>query len=196
MRTVLLLALAALTACSTYARVAHTNAPGVMDLNPPTHETGTDDEYFEPSQPGSQSYVAWLVPAFGGGMVRHGTGLDLSVGVAVEKDRDDGRFLPIASDAWGGAIGLDIVQFRSEPNQDAMITNSGGPFWFEVYRRTKSIMMIGAGPVVYPDTRDLGAQITFHAPLVQGRVRWAQDTGFEATFAYELALPAVFGWSR
>jgi len=196
MRPVLLLAVAALSACSTYARVAHTNAPGIVDISTPVARENGSDELFEVpdyAQP-ARSYIAMLMPAFGGGLLRHGTGLDLSVGLAIEKDQDGGTDL-IARNAWGAEVGLDIVQFHTEADHSTTIKDTAGPFWVEAYRR-KFIVIVGAGPVIYPDTKDLGAQITVHAPLIQARVRWAQDTGFEATFAYELALPAVFGWSR
>ena len=196
MRTVLSLALAALSACSTYARVARTNAPGVIDISTPVaHENGTDELFESPGydQP-AQSYIAWLMPAFGGGLLRHGGGLDVSVGLALEKDRGGGTDM-IANNAWGAAVGLDVVQFHTEDDHTTTIANTAGPFWLEAYRR-KFIVMVGAGPVIYPDTKDLGAQITVHGPLIQARLRWAQDSGFEATFAYELPIPAVFGWSR
>jgi hypothetical protein len=197
MRTVLLIALAALPACTTYARIARTNAPAVVDLSvPPEHENGSDELYgpLESEQPGAESYVAWLMPAFGGGLVRHGTGMDLSVGLAIERDHAGGGGLGVANKAWGGAIGMDIIQFHSD-QQATMITNTAGPFWVEAYRR-KTLVMIGGGPVVYSDTHDVGAQITVHGPLVQARVRWTRSSGFEATFGYELPLPAVFAWSR
>lgn len=192
------LALAALTACSTYARVAHTNAPGVVDLAaPPAHENGTDDYYEPPAyeQPGSQSYIGWITPSFGGGWLRHGSGMAVSVAVSVEKDRGGSMDVPVAKNAWGGTVGMDLVQFRSEQGQDAMVTNTAGPFWLEAYRR-KFIVTMGAGPVVYPDSHDAGVQITVKVPLVSVRARWVQSSGFEAMFSYELPLPVVFGWSR
>lgn len=198
MRTVLLIALAALTACTSYAHIARTNAPGVVDISTPyVHETGADDLYEQPAydQPGSDAIVAWLHPAFGGGLVRHGAGYELSVGVSIEKDHADGNDGPFARNAWGASVGMGILQGHTQPGSTETVTETPGPFWIEAYRR-RFIVTYGAGAVVYPDTRDVGVQITVHAPLTHIRARWVQTSGFEVMFAWDLNFPLVFGWSR
>ena len=192
MRTTLLLFVVALSACDSYARIARTNAPGIVDISTPVvHENGTDDLYEAPAydQPGQDAYIVWLHPAFAGGYIRRHGGFELNLGVSIEKDSGGKGDFPLTNTAWGISAGAAILQSHDD------VTDGGGPLWLEVYRR-KFIVMVGAGAVIYPDTRDAGAQITIHAPLTHVRFRYVQDSGFEAMLAWDFNFPFVFSWSR
>jgi hypothetical protein len=191
MRALLLLSLLAPSACTTYARTARTNAPGIVDISTPVpRENGSDELYEAPAydQPGQDAYVVWLHPAFGGGYVRGDGGGELSVGVSIEKDTNGRGDFPLSETALGVSAGAAILQFHED-------TDWGGPLWLEGYYR-KFIVMFAAGAVVYPDTRDAGVQVTIHAPLTHVRLRYVQDSGLEAMLAWDFNFPFVFGWSR
>jgi hypothetical protein len=192
MRTLVLLLLVALGACDSYARIARTNAPGVVDISTPVaHENGTEELCEAPAydQPGQDAYIVWLHPAFAGGYIRDHGGFELSLGLSIEKDTNGKGSFPLTNTAWGLSAGTAIAQFHDD------VTDWGGPLWLEAYFR-KFIVMAGVGPVVYPDTRDAGAQITIHAPLTHVRFRWVQNSGVEAMLAWDFNFPFVFSWSR
>jgi hypothetical protein len=197
MRALLLICLVAAPACDSYARIARTNAPGVVDISTPiARENGSDELYETPAydQPGSDAYVVWLHPAFGGGLVRSGAGFELGVGVSIEKDSNGKGSFPLTNTAWGASLAMGIVQFRN-PSGSSMTTTESGPLSLEAYYR-KFVVMFAAGAVVYPDTRDAGAQVTIHAPISHVRFRYVQNSGFEVMLAYDFNFPLVFGWSR
>lgn len=180
----------ALAGCMSYASVARRNAPGVVDLSvPPRIEDGTADRYELPTGPGSRSIVAWLHGWFGGGLLRHGAGYEAGAALSIEAE-DGGE--SIARQAWGATLGMAIVQAPSESGADAELP---GALSVEAYFR-HLMFQVGAGPLVYPDTRDVGVQISARGPLAGVRLRYAQDSGFEALVALEISWPLVFAWSR
>ena len=101
----------------------------------------------------------------------------------------------MAQHAWGVTLGTGIVQIATPSGFTENEVDAGGPLHAELYHR-RFITMFGAGPVVYPDTRDVGFQATIRAPLSHLRLRYVQDTGFEVMFGFDLSIPLIFGWSR
>ena len=188
---------AASGACDSYARIARTNAPGIVDLaTPPPRENGSDELYVAPSssdEPTSNAYVVWLHPAFGGGLARRGAGGELGVAISVEKDRGGKGGLPLSYTAWGVTAGAGLFQFRKSDSGETVTDTA--PLSLEAYYR-RFVVSFGAGAVVYPDTRDTGAQVTIRGPLTHVRLRYVEHSGFEVMLAYDLSFPFVFGWSR
>jgi hypothetical protein len=191
----LVIALVLAAGCTQYAQVARRNAPGTIDISAPIErENGADDVYVQPEQPSSDAVVVWLHPSFGGGLLRRDTGFEFGFGVSIEATSDQKGSLPIANRAWGVSAGVGLMQLyeRDDHSTDAQFPF---PLSLEAYHR-RLIVMFAAGAVFYPDTRDVGAQITLHAPLTHVRFRYVQDSGFEAMLAWDLNFPVVFGWSR
>ena len=182
--------------CAQYARVASTNAPGKIDIaTPPPRETGAADLYVAPEEPGQRSFVGWVDPYFAGGLARHGKGYEfgLEVGYEPGPDRKDAPFSPILSQTWGVATGMGFVQLHDADGggTDATI----GPIYAEArYRRL--FFTVGAGPLIYPDEKDAGAQLTFKAVILALRARYVQNTGWEATIGIDIPVFLVFAWSR
>src|SRR5690349_3404717 len=117
MRALLLLFVAAVPACGSYARIARSNAPGVVDISTPVpHENGTDELYEQPAydQPGQDAYVVWLHPALAGGYIRGHGGGELNIGVSIEKDTNGRGDFPLTNTAWGVSAGAALLQFHDK----------------------------------------------------------------------------------
>jgi hypothetical protein len=201
MRTLLhlhvLLAITLAAGCTSYARVATRNAPGVIDISePPLRERGTAEEYTPPDgAPATEAVVLWLHPEVGGGLIRRGAGWELGLSLSLEREGKTKATDGFAANAWGVSAGVGIAQIYEHATDEHEKVELPGALWLEGYHR-RFIVMFGLGPMVYPDTRDVGVQATIRAPLCHVRLRYAQDSGFEAMLAWDLSFPFAFAWSQ
>lgn len=192
----IVLALAVLAGCPSYASVSRVNAPGIVDISTPlAPEAGRDDDHELPTtNPGSASTVVWLHPSLGVGVSRtRDTIGELAFDVGIER-ADTPDTDGIARNAWGVMAGTGIFQLKLAEGVGRDVVFPG-PLYAEAFRR-KFLVSAGAGVVVYPDTRDIGVQTTLRGPLMQVRLRYVTGTGFEALFGVDLHIPLIFGRSR
>lgn len=193
----LALALLVVAGCTKYAQVATTNAPGDVDLAKPLpHENGAPDRFEKPADPGNEALVVFAIPTFVFGTGREPSSSAVSeLGLELRFERHD------SDRAWhaphlAATLGAGFVQLY-----EGSTGTHAGALYGELDVRFPTAwgvlpVDVGVGPAVYPDTGELGGQISIRAPLMAAHARYMQDNGFEFWVGYQLPIPFIFGRSK
>lgn len=196
MRTLVLLAALALTACNGLRYRSTTSAPGKVTLAPPPREDGSPGLYVAPADPGE--HELYLAPGVvgGPGIGRTEVGPDdaaVEVGVYLriayaKKDRSHRRDdLPWPQRGWVLNLGWAPLQYTEHADL--------GPVHAEL-ERAWFLGTVGLGPAVYPDDGNAGVQLTAAWKPYGVRFRYMAETGFEIFAAIQVELPTAITWSR
>lgn len=196
-----------LAGCPGFKKHDLRNAHGVTDIDtPPADAARPDPSLHEPpADPGEhQMGIApgfFFGPGTGrlatmDGTIEVGAQLHVSFG---ERDTSGGRdAFGYPTRAWGASLGWGIQAHSTLPTIAAPIFLEGTFHWF--------IASVGAGLAVYPTAGevaggraegvDMGGQVSIAAWPYLLRMRYMQDTGFEAFGVLQVELPASITWSR
>jgi hypothetical protein len=187
------------------------NAPGnVVALDQPMPgERGDPAAYVPPTDPGENllgvAPGAWIhfgsgrVPPEGVDAVSIEAGVQVQLAFGERSETGDKGAIGFPLNSWGATLGWAFVQSNGD------LPAAIGPVFAEA-TRTWYLVQAAAGIAVYPtpgevvggraDGVDVGAQLTLTAAIFSVRLRYVQDSGFEAFAGYQLVLPSSVSWSR
>ena len=186
------------------------NAPGNVELEVPMPgERGEPSDYVPPTDPGEHQLGvapgAWIhfgtgrVPAEGADDVNVEGGIQVQLAFGERSETGDKGAIGFPFNSWGATLGWAFIQSRVDASPIM------GPIFVEG-TRTWYLFQAAAGVAVYPtpgevaggaeEGVDVGGQLTLTAAIFSVRLRYMQDSGFEAFAGYQLMLPSSITWSR
>ena len=199
MKALILVGVALLAGCRTYAAVSRHDAPGdVPDLDQPVErENGDPARHATPDDPGSTETWLWAMPYI---LTRRGRGGDgateAGLEVRVERHRLGAGHDDLDAPTWMLSLGAGAAQWRAGAR-----TIAPAAFYAELGLRVLAKdaipVEIGAGPVAYVADPDVGGQITLRVLLlIPVRIRYMVHSGAEVMVGFQLPVPFFFGSSR
>lgn len=190
-----LVALVALAGCSKYARTSIHDAPGnVPDLALPLpNENGAPDRYQPPEDPGTETFAVVAQPSFTGGYSQRADDGIFDFGLGVRFEYHDGVRNWLGP-TLAGTIGVSLVDIANRPGGTGVLARAE----LNLRLAPKGFLMLdfGAGPAMYLDTKDVGAQLSLRFMVFTVRARYMRDAGVEIVGGYEMPIPFLFRRSK